>query len=105
MTTGMTKYTAGERVKRGFYCNLKTWEAQTVSGEGGVLNGAAGETFVRLPILAVLALAPIMGAVYAIFLPFIGFAMVAMYIGGLLKRQFTRTPPAVEAREDLRKAA
>ena len=101
----MSRHKTGERVGRGFYWNTKGWEAQAVSAEGGVLSGGPEDTFVRVPLLAVLIVAPIMGAVYAIFLPFIGFAMVAMYLGGLLKRQFTRTPPAQEARGEVRKAA
>jgi hypothetical protein len=35
-----------------------------------------------------------MGAAYAMFLPFIGFAMVAMFLTGRLKALFTTTPPA-----------
>jgi hypothetical protein len=53
---------------------------------------------VRLPLLAVLVLAPIMGAVYAFFLPFIGFAMVLGYLAGRVRRPVTTTPPAVEHR-------
>jgi hypothetical protein len=101
----MQKHTSGERVERGFYWNVKGWEAQPISTGGGVLKGAPGDTFVKVPLLAVLFLAPLMGAVYAIFLPFIGFAMVAMYLGGMLKRKVTGTPPASEARHMPKKAA
>lgn len=99
----MQKYTSGERVGRGFYWNMKGWEAQPVSAGGGVLNGKAEDTFVRVPLIAVLLLAPLMGAAYAIFLPFIGFAMVAMYLGGLLKRKVSGTPPT-EAHGSVTKA-
>ena len=101
----MQKHKSGERVGRGFYWNVKRWEAQPVSSAGGVLTGQPGDTHIRVPLLVVLVLAPLMGAAYAIFLPFIGFAMVAMYLGGLLKRNVTGTPPATEARQQAKKAA
>jgi hypothetical protein len=94
----MTKFKSGDRVKAGFYWNLKEWEAHIVKPEGGLLPGGEDIKYVRLPLLAVLVLAPLMGAVYAFFLPFIGFAMVLAYLAGRLRRMFTTTPPAVEQR-------
>lgn len=118
----MLRAKGGDRVGAGFYWNRHELAAEIVPKEGGVLKGAAGETYIRLPLLVVLLLAPIMGAVYAFFLPFIGFAMVLMYLAGRLRRLFTTTPPAkaqaarpaaaagvktaaAEAEEPLRKAA
>jgi hypothetical protein len=94
----MTKYRNGEQVKAGFYWNTKEWEAHIVKPEGGALPGGPEATYVRLPLLAVLVFAPLMGAVYAFFLPFIGFAMVLAYLAGRIRRMFTTTPPAVEQR-------
>lgn len=94
----MTRYRSGEQVKAGFYWNLKEWEAQIVKPEGGALPGGPEADYIRLPLLAVLVLAPVMGAVYAFFLPFIGFAMVLAYLAGRIRRMFTTTPPAVEHR-------
>ena len=51
----------------------------------------------RLPLLALLVIAPVMGALYAFFLPFIGIAMVLMYLAGRLRGLFRTTPPAVGA--------
>ncbi|HSC27910.1 MAG TPA: hypothetical protein VLD67_11585 [Vicinamibacterales bacterium] len=93
----MLRKKGGDAVKFGFYWNMKEWDAQIVPKEGGVLEGPAERTYVRLPLLAVIVVAPLMGAVYAFFLPFIGFAMVAMYLAGRLRAMFRRTPPAVEA--------
>ena len=90
----MLKYKGGDNVKAGFYWNTGEWEAQIVSREGGVLTGGTEAHYLRLPILAVLVLAPIMGGVYAFFLPFIGFAMVLAYLAGRLRRLFTTMPPA-----------
>jgi hypothetical protein len=93
----MLKNKSGDTVGFGFYWNTREWNAQIVPKEGGVLEGVPETTFVRLPLLAVLALAPLMGAVYAFFLPFIGIAMVMMYLAGRLRAAFKRTPPAAEA--------
>lgn len=98
MALGFTKRNGGDTVKAGFYWNRGEWEAQIVSGEGGVLKGDSSARFVRVPLLAVLALAPIMGAAYAMFLPFIGIAMVVMYLMGRLRAPRLSTPPAAVAK-------
>lgn len=47
--------------------------------------------------MALLVLAPLMGAAYAFFLPFIGFAMLVMFLAGKLRAMFSTTPPAADA--------
>lgn len=91
------RYAGGEQVKAGFYWNLREWEAQIVPAAGGPLKGDVEARYLRVPLLMLLFVAPLMGAAYAMFLPFIGFAMVAMYLVGRLKALFTTTPPAKEA--------
>ena len=90
----MLRAKGGEKVGAGFYWNVRELEAEIVPPGGGVLKGTGEDAYVRLPLLVVLIVAPIMGAVYAFFLPFIGFAMVLMYLAGRLRRLFTTTPPA-----------
>lgn len=98
MALGFRKHLGGDLVKFGFYWNLAEWEAQIVPAAGGELKGTKNDRYVRLPLLALLVIAPLMGAAYAFFLPFIGFAMVAVY---LMKRVrgvvMTAPPPAVDA--------
>lgn len=77
----MSRHQGGEQVKAGFYVNLRSWEVTTVSGEGGTLPGGPDARYRRVPTLALLVFAPLMGALYAIFLPFIGIAMVLQYLG------------------------
>ena len=91
------KFGGGEDVKAGFYWNLREWEANIIPREGGVLKGGEEARYLRVPLPVLLFAAPVMGAAYAMFLPFIGFAMVAMYLAGRLKAIFTTTPPAREA--------
>jgi hypothetical protein len=77
----MTKHIGGHAVKAGFYWNLKKWEMVTLSGIGGTLPGGAGDRYLKVPIIAFLFIAPVMGGLYAFFLPFIGFAMLAAFLG------------------------
>jgi hypothetical protein len=76
----MTRHQGGDRVKAGFYLNVAKWNVKALSGAGGVLPGDAADRFLRVPAALLFVFAPLMGAAYAIFLPFIGIAMVAQYL-------------------------
>jgi hypothetical protein len=77
----MTKHTGGTEVKAGFYWNLRKWEMVTLSGNGGTLAGNSEDRYLKVPIIAFLFVAPVMGGLYAFFLPFIGFALVFAFLG------------------------
>jgi len=77
----MSKHTGGTEVKAGFYWNLRKWEMVTLSGAGGTLPGTAEDRYLKVPIVAFLFIAPVMGGLYALFLPFIGFAMLFAFLG------------------------
>jgi len=70
----------GAKVKAGFYWRRSQWEIVPLSGAGGVLPGGPEETYHRIPVLVMLAVAPIMGALFVVFLPFIGFALLLQYL-------------------------
>ena len=74
-------FTAGATVKGGFYFNRDKWNLTTVNGKQGILPGADGQRYVRLPVLAVLFLAPVLGGLFVAFLPFIGFVLVFQHLG------------------------
>jgi hypothetical protein len=67
----------GTQVKTGFYWSPKAWEMAMIPAGGGTLPGSANHEFFRVPTLLFLVLAPIMGAGYVFFLPFVGFVLVA----------------------------
>jgi hypothetical protein len=68
----------GSKVPAGFYFNKKNWEIVTVSGKkGGVLPGDAKADYLKIPAVAMLAGAPVLGAAFVVFLPVIGFALLA----------------------------
>jgi hypothetical protein len=76
----MTTYTGKQNVEPGLYINLKKFSVKSID-ERGPLPGSETDTYYRAPMLLVLATAPLLGLAFVIFLPFIGFAMVAYLIG------------------------
>jgi hypothetical protein len=72
----MATRTGGTNVRTGFYWNLGKWEMVTVPRQGGLLPGVGADRYLKVPMVAMLGLAPLMGGLYVMFLPFIGFAMV-----------------------------
>ncbi len=76
----MAKYTGGMKVGGGYYFNVRSWEVQTVSDDGAVLGGAAEARYVKVPFPALFLIVPLLGALFLMFLPMIGFAMFAYAI-------------------------
>jgi len=72
----MARYRGSDWVKVGFYWNPSRWEIIPIPKGGGLLPGADDLRYVRLPLPLVMLLGPLMGGVYVVFLPFIGFGMV-----------------------------
>jgi hypothetical protein len=71
----------GETVKGGFYWNAAKWDATFVEGERGVLPGGQGDVFRRIPVVLALLSAPLMGALFVMFLPFVGIALLLQQMG------------------------
>jgi hypothetical protein len=76
-------FTAGAIVKGGFYFNRDKLDLVAVSGKQGTLPGAEGQRYFRISALAVIALAPVLGGLFVVFMPFIGFALVLQHLGRL----------------------
>ena len=81
----MLKHSGGDKVGKGTYWNLTNGERVDIKDEG-TLPGDANKTFYKMPAAAIIVAAPVIGLMYAAFLPFIGIAMfvklVAQKIGG-----------------------
>ena len=71
----MAKYTGGMQVGGGYYWNTGSWEVEVVSSEGGRLKGAAAMRYVKVPFPALFLIVPVLGALFLMFLPFIGFGL------------------------------
>jgi hypothetical protein len=105
----MKGYTGGQTVAPGFYWSRREWEVVTISKNEAVLPGESGIAYVRIPTLAMLALAPVMGALLVMFLPFIGFVLVGREAvqrgGGQVVALFRRRAFVVHARAPRKKVA
>ncbi len=77
----MKRYNGGTKVRGGYYFDMNTWEVTTISGDEGVLPGGEDERYLHAPLLALFVLAPVMGLGFAMFLPFIGFALPFYALG------------------------
>ena len=103
----MFNYTGGETVKGGFYWNRGTWHLENVEGKTGTLPGDGSTRYLWIPTLLMLVLAPMMGGLFVVFLPFVGFALLFGALGkwGLEKYRHTRAGTRPAAAEHARKAA
>ena len=72
----MTTKRAGDAAKAGFLLNLRSWDIELHRVDGAALPGETEDRYVRVPAIALLVLGPMMGFLFVIFLPFIGFALV-----------------------------
>jgi hypothetical protein len=87
----MARQKAGEAVKAGFYWRMAHWQIVTIAEDGERLPGNAGEPFLRIPALMMLLLAPVMGGLFVMFLPFIGIAIVVQHALRSLGRTVHKT--------------
>ena len=76
----MTTYTGTQDVDPGLYLNLRKFSLTSVERREA-LPGSATDTYRRVPMLMMLAVAPLLGLVFVIFLPLIGFVMVSYLLG------------------------
>src|SRR6266540_1377177 len=76
----MARYTGGAKVGSGYYWNTSNWEVETIPPEGGRLKAMDSAKYVKVPFLALFLIVPLLGALFLMFLPFIGFALFAYAI-------------------------
>jgi hypothetical protein len=93
----MTKLSAGTKANRGYYFNAKTWTLHPVSVDGETLPGAPEEKYLRIPLLLAFVVAPLMGAAFLIFLPFIGFYLAIQAAFRPVARLFRRSTTELAA--------
>ena len=76
----MKHYRGTEKVEPGLYFNLRQLSFTSMDDEGP-LPGKTEDIYRHVPTLALLVVGPLLGFVYVIFLPLIGFGMVAWLLG------------------------
>jgi hypothetical protein len=75
----MLKHNGGDRVGKGTYWNLTNGERIDIRDEG-ILPGDVKKAYYRMPAAAIIVAGPVLGLMYAAFLPFIGIAMVVKLV-------------------------
>ncbi len=73
-------YQSGSAVRSGYYFNAARWHVEPIADDGGKLPDGAG-SWIKVPTVAALALVPILGATFLMFLPLIGFIMLFRALG------------------------
>jgi hypothetical protein len=95
----MARYTGGNKVSGGYYWNPMRWEVEVVPSEGGRLRGPAEARYVKLPFPLLFVVVPLLGALFLVFLPLIGFALfgyaIAKKVAGFAKRSATELASTV----------
>jgi hypothetical protein len=71
----MARHTGGMHVEGGYYWNPRNWEVEVVPSEGGKLKGASDAKYVKVPFPLLFVIVPLLGALFLMFLPLIGFAL------------------------------
>jgi hypothetical protein len=95
----MAKYTGGMQVSGGYYWNPRNWEVEVVPSEGARLKGAQGTKYVKLPFPLLFVVVPLLGALFLVFLPLIGFALfgyaVVKKVSSMMKQGATELASTV----------
>lgn len=91
----MIRYRSGAAVQAGYYLNPTRWSIEPVARDGERLPEAHG-AWVRVPALLALALAPVLGLSFLMFLPAVGFVLVLGHLARPVTR-LIRRPPAAHA--------
>jgi hypothetical protein len=82
----LKRHQGGAAAKGGFYWHTTDWEIVTVEGKYGTLPGTQESMYLKVPTVLFIPLALTFGALYYIFLPFIGFAMLLSMTGRMTGR-------------------
>jgi hypothetical protein len=88
--TMATTYESGSAVLSGYYLDPSSWSVTPVARDGERLPAGRGR-WVRVPTAAALALVPVLGAAFLLFLPLVGFAVTLHAIASLVVNAFHRT--------------
>ena len=77
----MLTYKGGDPAKNCFYWKKGEWEIVTVEKENGRLPGGPDSEYIRVPGLLLAPAALMLSALFVVFLPFVGFAVIFVLVG------------------------
>ncbi len=69
-------YLAGATVPGGYYLDRDGLDLVALSGRAATLPGPDGRRYVRIPFLAVVTLAPVLGAIFVVLMPLLRLFLV-----------------------------
>jgi hypothetical protein len=95
----MRRYYGNDWVHVGHYWNPAQWEIVTIPKAGGVLPGGNDRHYRRLPAILLLLLAPVLGGLFVVFFPCIGFAVVLSVLGKKLLGLVRKAGGIIQERE------
>jgi hypothetical protein len=88
---------AGTPVKSGYYFNLKTWVVHPTAKDGEQLPGDADEKWVPMSLPVAVMAAPLLGAGFLMFMPALGFYLVAQAAARPITNLFHKTTTELAA--------
>jgi hypothetical protein len=77
----MKGYRGNEAVSAGIYVNPRRFSLVSLD-KGGDLPGPPGDLYLRVPAVVLFLLAPLVGGLFVVLVPLIGFALLAWAAGG-----------------------
>jgi hypothetical protein len=75
----MATFEGGQTVKGGYFLNTREWKLEMVEAPTGTLPGDGTAVYRRVPLAAMLVLAPLTGLAFVLLLPFIGLAVMGEF--------------------------
>jgi hypothetical protein len=93
----MASYNGGTKVSGGYYWNPRKWAVEVVGNEGGKLPGTAEAKYVKIPFPLLFVIVPVLGALFLVFLPLIGFGLFAYAIVRRLRGGVAKTAEELAA--------
>ncbi len=77
----MATYAGGTQVRNGYYVDAGSLTFVNVEKDGGALPGGPEKRWRRVPVVLLLAAAPVIGGLFVVILPVVGFGAGAYAIG------------------------
>jgi hypothetical protein len=73
----MTTCHGNSKVKSGYYFSINTLGVEVIGEEGGTLPGPVTTRYISVPFPLLFVVVPVVGLAFLMFLPLIGFALLA----------------------------
>jgi hypothetical protein len=73
----MASHTGGTKVSGGYYWSARGWRVEVVAQEGGKLPGPSTTRYLKVPFPLLFVVVPVMGLLFIVTMPAIGFVLLA----------------------------